>query len=364
MTEYGRCWNKICSCDGVSDRNDEIKIRDNGDSFTIRCAHCGLKDITLVKGTAPEFYKDLGNALGVHALNERVTIGMHGDGGPVVSKIVPSQRYIQEGNTIMAAPQVIQPVALMVEDARRIENNIKNNNSVKEEKKTMMNLNNIFKGFEMGSLAGDNNYRVSHLGVAIKNASGTFVAFDKKKQEIIDVDFFDLDMNDLIYKMPVAANQVVVGDTIVHNNTPMIVTGKDGRDLKTIDPVQGERKIIMPTKSSFGFDFFTKITPLIDFSNMTGDNDNPFATLAPLMMMKGGDSNDMLPLMMMMSGGNMGNMMQNPMMLMMMMGGKGEGKNDMMSTMMMMSMMGGGASPFANMFGAQPQPQPEAESTK
>lgn len=218
----------------------------------------------------------------------------------------------------------------------------------KEEKKTMMNI----KGFEFGAV-NSTSYRMSHLGIAIKNKAQTFVSYDAKKKQIIDVDLFDFNMQDMIYKIPVALKDVKAGDVVMHNGIPMFVEGfselgtvvaadekKTISDLIVVDPVAGERKTIMPTRSIFGFDFVTKIVSLIDMSNLSASEDAPFGNLLPLMMMGGnGGKMDMMTMMMMSQLGGkseMTDMFSNPMMMMAMMGDKND--NSMMPLMMMSGM--------------------------
>lgn len=233
-------------------------------------------------------------------------------------------------------------------------NQVLNNNNNNEKGGNNM-FSNLLKGFAFGSLSNSNDFRISHLGVAVKNSNGVFVAYDKSKKEIVDVDFLDLNMNDLLYQMPVVLNQVEEGNIILHNGKAVVVEGKEGKDLKVIDVVNGERKTIMPTKSAFGFDFFTKIQPLLDFSSMmNADSENPIASLLPLMLLSdkgnGSSMDKMLPLMLL-SGGNSSEMFSNPMMMMLLMGDNKSGNSDMMSTMLMMSMFSGDNNPFN--FGAK-----------
>lgn len=222
-----------------------------------------------------------------------------------------------------------------------------------EENNNMMNTNKMFKGLDFGK-ANKDLYRLSHLGLAIKNAEGTFVSYDKSNKELIDVDLFDFDLDGMIYKMPVAHNQVVVGDVIVHNGKSMLVQEIKGSNLEVVDPSAGEIKTIMPTKNMFGFNFFTKILCLMDMSNLGASNDNPFGNMMPMLMMsamgEGKGNSDMMTMMMMsqMMGGNtqMGDMFSNPMMMMAMMSGDGK-MGDMLPMMMMIQ---GG-----NMFAPQKQ---------
>lgn len=228
------------------------------------------------------------------------------------------------------------------------------NNLIEEGDYNMMNTNKMFKGLDFGK-ANKNEYRLSHLGLAIKNAEGTFVSYDTANEELIDVDLFDFDLDGMIYKMPVAHNQVAAGDVIVHNGKSVIVESvlTNGR-IKVIDPVQGEAKDIMPTKNMFGFNFFTKILCLMDMNNLGASNDNPFGNMMPMLMMSamkdGNGGNDMMTMMMMsqMMGGNtqMGDMFSNPMMMMAMMSGDGK-MGDMLPMMMMSGMFNQNQTPKA-----------------
>lgn len=182
----------------------------------------------------------------------------------------------------------------------------------KEEKKNnMKNFN-----FDFGPCNKD-VIRMSMYGLAIKNASGTWVSYDKKAHAIMDVDIFNSDGAKYLYKMPVAMKDIKAGDCIIHAKKPMFVTRVAENSLFAVDPVDGENKEIMLAKSPFGFNFCTKVVNL--FENFTGaageaTEENPFGNMWMLMMMGENDNNMMLPLMMMNS-----NMDQNTMMMMAMM---------------------------------------------
>lgn len=198
-----------------------------------------------------------------------------------------------------------------------------------EEKKNM----NMFKNFEFGSVTSD-NVKMSMYGLCVKNKAGTYVAYDAKNSNMMDVDILNFDGKNFLYQIPVALDQIEVGMVIVHNRVPMFVVDvpRDHKSLDVIDPYAGERKEILPTRSPFGFDFVTRIVSLFDqFAGADkADAANPFGNMLPLMMLantpKG--ENDMLPLMMMM-GGNI-----DPMMAMVMM--SGDNSKDMLLPMMFM----------------------------
>jgi hypothetical protein len=198
--------------------------------------------------------------------------------------------------------------------------------------------NSTMKGFNFDFGPMNNNVvRMSVYGMAVKNKVGTWVSYDAKAGEIMDVDVFNFEGSKFMYKMPVAINDVAVGDIIVHMSVPMFVVGKaeDGKAVVAVDPVSGERKEIMLTKSPFGFNFVTKVVNFLG-NAFNADANNPFGNLG-LMMMLSEDGNgvkDMLPLMLMANGGNID--MSNPLMMYALMSGDGK-MSDMLPFMLMMN---------------------------
>lgn len=178
----------------------------------------------------------------------------------------------------------------------------------KEKEKKDMNL---IKGFDFGSCEND-NIKVSLYGVAVKNATGAWVSYDKESNSIIDVDILNFDAK-YLYKMPVAIKDVAIGDCIIHNKVPVYVTEVNDKNIVAIDPRAGEEKTILLTHSMFGFDFVTKVINLFDNFMNTATADAPFGNLLPLMMLSEGND-DMLPLMMM-ANPQMNMDMNNPLLL-------------------------------------------------
>jgi hypothetical protein len=209
--------------------------------------------------------------------------------------------------------------------------NVLNEYENKKENSTMKGFN-----FDFGPM-NSNVVRMSVYGMAVKNKVGTWVSYDAKAGEIMDVDVFNFEGSKFMYKMPVAINDVAVGDIIVHMSVPMFVIGKaeDGKAVIAVDPVSGERKEIMLTKSPFGFNFVTKVVNFLG-NAFNADANNPFGNLG-LMMMLSEDGNgvkDMLPLMLMANGGNID--MSNPLMMYALMSGDGK-MSDMLPFMLMMN---------------------------
>ena len=187
-----------------------------------------------------------------------------------------------------------------------------NNNDEKE--------NSIMKGFnfDFGPMNG-NVVRMSIYGLAVKNKTGSWVAYDAKNGEIMDVDVFNFDGSKFMYRMPVPINDVAVGDVVVHMSVPMFIVGKsdDGKAVYAVDPVAGERKEIMLTKSPFGFNFVTKVVNFLG-NAFNADASNPFGNLGLMAMLSEDnmDMKDVVPFMLMANGGNANGFdLSNPMVM-------------------------------------------------
>ena len=179
--------------------------------------------------------------------------------------------------------------------------------------------------FDFGPCTND-NVRMSMYGVAVKNAAGTYVSYNPKTKEIVDVDILNFDGAKYMYKVPVALAQVSIGDIVIHNRKPMFVVDADlpGKNLTVVDVCAGEQKTVIPTVNMFGFNFITKIVSLMDMCGgaNTASAEQPFGNMLPLLMLSG-DNKDIDPMMLMLmmgQGGNM-NFAANPLMLYALMGG-------------------------------------------
>jgi hypothetical protein len=176
--------------------------------------------------------------------------------------------------------------------------------------------------FDFGPVAS--HIRMSPYGMAMKNADGKYVSYDRNSGNIVDVEIFNFDAQKFLYKMPVAVNAVAVGDIVVHMRKAMFVSAVNGNRISVVDIYNGEVKDIMPTTSPFGFNFITKVVSLIDMSGANAET--PFGNMLPFLLMGDNNNNNdndnsMLMMAMAMSGGMNTNMMSNPLMLMAMMDG-------------------------------------------
>ena len=209
-----------------------------------------------------------------------------------------------------------------------------NKSENKKEKKDM----NFFKNFEFGPVKND-TVRLSPYGLAVKNLDGSWVSYDSASDSIIDVDVFNFEGKNLIYKIPVAPHTVRAGDMIVHQGKGMYVVAdvcEGDTCVSVIDPRAGESKEILFTKSPFGFTFIVKLVSLLDMSGIEANPDNPFGNLLPLAMMgdKDCDAATMMAMMMMMNSESCNFDMSNPMMMYALMSSDNK---DMLLPMMLMA---------------------------
>lgn len=177
---------------------------------------------------------------------------------------------------------------------------------------------NMFGNFDFGKVNGD-NVRMSMYGIAVKNSAGTWVSYNSNNGEIVDVDIMNFNGSNFMYKVPVALNQVKIGDVVIHNRKPMFIVNIDNNKFTAVDVMAGEEKVVLPTKNMFGFNFITKVISFMDFNNGNKPSENnPFGNA--WMFMMNSDENmsteDMLALMMMTSSNGDFNFMNNPMLMM------------------------------------------------
>ena len=210
----------------------------------------------------------------------------------------------------------------------------------KEDKKPLNNdkENAKMKGFNFDFGPCTNNaVKMSLYGLAVKNSTGTWVSYDPKSETIIDVDILNFDGAKYLYKIPTAIKDIALGDVVVHAGKPMFVVGvgANAKSLNVVDPISGEKKEVMLTRSPFGFDFATKIVNFLgNFMNSAATPDTPFGNMWMLMLAQGenNDISNILPLMLM----NGGTANMNPMMMYFLLGNKG-GNDNLLPLMFMMN---------------------------
>lgn len=238
-----------------------------------------------------------------------------------------------------ATTQVSSSSILTTADAisEYVQSQLGTKNKTETVKKENNKMDNKIFNFDFGPLKSD-NVRMSMYGLAVKNRSGNYVAWDKENESIMNVDILNFNGDGLMYKMPVPIKDIKEGDIIIHNRVPMFVVEVYKKTLGVIDIYSGEKKDIIPAKSPFNFDFCTKIISILDTDAMSGDTpseDNPFGNMWPLLMLNDSGSIDPMALAFMCAGKGDG---ANPMMMYALLASKGNNDN----LLPLMLMMNGG----------------------
>lgn len=154
------------------------------------------------------------------------------------------------------------------------------------------------KGFNMNFDFGPCGDEVafSPYGLAIRNSKGEYFTYNPTSKQTIDVTGFTFTFQNMVYRMPVAASAVKEGDMIIHKHHPMFVSSISEGNIEVIDILESEVKTVIPTSNPFGFNFITKIMPIVNFGNTAPSPDQPFGNLIPMMMASmvfGNNGNDM-----------------------------------------------------------------------
>lgn len=181
--------------------------------------------------------------------------------------------------------------------------NIVQTNTIQKKEEKTMNIPTM--KFDFGP-ADSNSVAISPYGLAIQY-NGSWYAYNAKEDQTIDVTGMTFSFKNAIYKMPVAVNQIAVGDLIYHQKRPMyVIAAPEGSSIKVIDLAASEQKTVIPVANMFGFNYVTKIAPLFNLGTITPSTDNPFGNIMPMMMMSSlfednKSDNDVMQMMFMMS---------------------------------------------------------------
>ena len=218
-----------------------------------------------------------------------------------------------------------------------VRSQLENKSEPTMKEKEINKMDNKIFNFDFGPIKSD-NVRMSMYGLAVKNRSGNYAAWDKANESIMDVDILNFNGDGLMYKVPVPIKDIKEGDIIIHNRVPMFVVEVYEKTLGVIDVYSGEKKNIILSKSPFGFDFATKVVSIMDFGAMSDDTpseDNPFGNMWPLLMLNDSGSIDPMALAFMCAGKGHG---ANQMMMYALLASKGNNDN----LLPLMLMMNGG----------------------
>lgn len=213
---------------------------------------------------------------------------------------------------------------------------INNENNNKEKNK--MNTSNLFN-FDFGP-ASSSQFRMSPYGLAVRTQANGWVAYNAKTGDLMDVDILNFDISKIIYKMPVALTAIKPGDILMHNGKPVFVreVATNCNTVRVIDYTNATVADILPVKSPFGFNFFTKICPLFDFDQMNANADNPFGNMLPFLMLNGEKDGDFDPTLLFMASAMTNSNIDfanNPLMMYFLM--NRQDKSDILPFLMMMN---------------------------
>lgn len=146
--------------------------------------------------------------------------------------------------------------------------------------KMNINLNNLF---DFGPL-NDGNVMYSPYGLAFRNSNNQYLTYNPTTKKTTDVTGLTIDLEGLIYKVPVGLNSVKPGDIIIHNGKPICVEGVEDHSVICVDIENSELKTVIPPTNIFGFNYVTKITPLFNLGTANPSADNPFGNIMPYLL--------------------------------------------------------------------------------
>lgn len=244
------------------------------------------------------------------------------------SNIITTESPYRLGDSWVAVPND----TLKEKDVRKICEGIINE---KKKEKTTMDTSKIFN-FDFGPVSGS-QFRMSPYGLAVRTQANGWVAFNAASGELMDVDVINFDLSKMIYKMPVAQSAIAAGDILIHGGKPVFVRKADTSNgiVNVIDYSTASVMDILPVKSPFGFNFFTKVVCFVDMNGASAASpDNPFGGLLPFLMM--GEGKDFDPMMLMFMGSNM-NFASNPMMMYFMLNSDGKDNSNLLPLFLMMN---------------------------
>ena len=199
--------------------------------------------------------------------------------------------------------------------------------NIKEEKSM---FDKMMKNIEFGKV-NTSDLAYTFNGICFRDADGNYTSLNP---DGTFTNVYDMVMDIPIYVMPVGKDQIKVGDIIKYFDKWVMIAQIDNTTITTIDPWTREIRVIIPEKSVFGFDYYTKVIDIFSGFNVNADSSNPFGIMLPFMMMSDKSDIDPMMLMMMMNGQNLNSM--NPMMMYMMMSKDSGIKKDSMLPLMMM----------------------------
>lgn len=185
-------------------------------------------------------------------------------------------------NTLDYPPSSIgwEDFSYSAEKATESLKNLTENLSKGSSNKMNINLNNLF---DFGPM-NDGNVMYSPYGLAFRNSNNQYLTYNPTTKKTTDVTGLTIDLEGLIYKIPVGLNSVKPGDIIIHNGKPICVEGIEDHSVICVDIENSELKTVIPPTNIFGFNYVTKITPLFNLGTANPSEDNPFGNIMPYLL--------------------------------------------------------------------------------
>lgn len=154
--------------------------------------------------------------------------------------------------------------------------------------RTMENMNKIGGVLKYGFVE---NCYFSTKGLAIKNNEDILVAYDINTNSIINVELLNINANNVAYAYPIPTSKIKRGDFIIYKeDIPVCVSEVfSNGDLEIVDMREGTVKKILPIQSLFGFNYTTKVFPLIQ-PWKTSSKENPWGDMAVGLLANGKDA--------------------------------------------------------------------------
>ena len=207
-----------------------------------------------------------------------------------------------------------------------------------EEREENSTMDNLFGNLGFGKLR-DYRFKLSMNGIAVEQASGKYVVYNKDNNEFVDVTNTLFDIKDALFLLP--AVEVNAGDTVLHEGKAYFIVDTTN-EIKAVSYEDCTQTVLIPKSTMFGIKYFQKVFSMFgDNFAATGDLfSNPMMLMA---LMDGKDSD--LTQLMLLSSLNKGDLGSNPMALAMLL--KGDKGNDSLSTIALMSMFNNGTNPFS-----------------
>ena len=166
------------------------------------------------------------------------------------------------------------------EDPASSTENLNENLSKGSSNKMNLNLTNLF---DFGPI-NDDVVMYSPYGLAFRNSNNQYLTYNPTTKKTTDVTGLTIDLEGLIYKVPVGLNSVKPGDIIIHNGKPVCVEGIEDHSVICVDIENSELKTVIPPTNIFGFNYVTKITPLFNLGSANPSEDNPFGNIMPYLL--------------------------------------------------------------------------------